>query len=472
MRYVPSTRKRYVQFGFKGLTETPSSELTDPAYATQAQNFAFEDGCLTGGIGIDPALARNAQKSQLPDAPLPIRDIFFYKFTAKSGERDDRIVARLEDNTVWFVKLFAQNPQWTRVKSFSMIGKEVHAVNYNADGKDQLLFCSVEEPLFMLDDETPLFFDQAPQFSCFTMHSERLFGGVNGARIRLWFSDDFNPFNWQVSAEEAGYITFDDEYGDILQVMSFLGYLYIFREYGVFRLTAFGKQSEFVLKRVFVDTGRIVKNSIAFCGGKIMFMAGKNLYDFDGYSIRRVAKNLPEAKDVEGVKAACLDGYYYLSERLWDGEDQYAVIRYEFETEKISVMRGAHVRDLLTVRTGGSEDVFVALFDDATSKTLGAMSKSGRVMGAATHKFYEYAPSSLGTAKFKTLSCLDVVTDGDISLTVTADDMTHTFDVKGSQFQQRISVGAKGRRIGLTIRSDEACVCVPPVTAELEIHAN
>lgn len=471
MRSYPSTRTRIVKFGFKGIDGRTPSEMMDPAYASKCENCAFEYGCLTGAVGVDPATACAEGSPQLPQAPQPVLNMFYYKFTKKTGERDDRLVARLQDNSIWYVSLLAPDAEWHKVESLKIKGDNVQAVNYNYNGNDRLLFCSKDSPLFILEDASPLYCQDAPSFSCFEMHGERLFGGVNGARTRLWFSDDFDPFNWRVSADEAGYITFDDNYGDILKVVSFLGYLYIFREYAVFRLTAFGKQSEFSLKRVYVDTERISENSIVFCGGSIMFAAGGKLFDFDGYNIRRLAKNLPREENYLKTCAAYANGYYWISFVYPSGKGQSKLYRYEVSTDAFSMLTGINAIGLLTVKTGGMEKVYACFSDALLYTQVGEVSKSGKIMTHTSEKNYAYNPSTLGTTRQKTVRCVNVITSAKLRLSVIVDDRNYTFELEGGDYVQRLQLGVKGRLIGLMLYSAQDAFTLPPITMEIETHA-
>ena len=469
MKIFPHTRTRNVQFGFKGMGPNASSELVDPAYASDACNFVFEDGCLTGNIGIDPASFLTSEKA-IPDAPEKIEGLYYYKHSTKEGARDDRLIMKAASKEVYSLKLLEES-EWQKVPNLKLTGKDVQAINYNFNDNDMILFCSYDTPLFILDDMTPLYSASAPHFSCFEIHSERLFGGVNGARPKLWFSDDYDPFNWKVSAEEAGYIAFDDNFGDILKVMSFLGYLYIFREYGIFRLTAFGKQSEFSLKRVYADTERIFKNSIAFTGGRIIFIAGGKLYDFDGYNVRRIATNLPEIDETDDMSATYQGGIYWLSCRF-KGSEGMRIVRYEPAKDAFSYITGVEAADLLTVKTGGMERVYLAFKDADNAVKLGIMSESGMIMGKPSKKEYKYEPSTLGTANQKTVRRVSVVAYEPLTLTVIADDREFSFDVKASEFVQRFFVDAKGRKIGLALASDKTKAYVAPITMEIEVHAD
>ena len=94
----------------------------------------------------------------------------------------------------------------------------------------------------------------APKISSMALHYERLFATVDGEKNSVWFSDDLDPTNWSMSLDEAGFIELIDERGALLKVVSFLDYIYIFREYGISRLTAYGDQTSFSVSNLFVSS--------------------------------------------------------------------------------------------------------------------------------------------------------------------------------------------------------------------------
>lgn len=72
-----------------------------------------------------------------------------------------------------------------------------------------------------------------------------------------------------MSPDEAGFINFSDECGDVIKVVSFSNYLYVFREYGIFRLTAYGDQNDFCLKRSLPIRGVYIKTRLRYAETKL-----------------------------------------------------------------------------------------------------------------------------------------------------------------------------------------------------------
>ena len=271
MKRVPSSA-RTLRIGFKGMRTTVDESVMDWDYSPAVYNFRIENGALTGGLGLTEAKGFHATLPDmrrtypaLPDG-AEVKRIFHYRRRDQGGY-DDRLVVQTSSGAVYYTSVF-ESDTWHAVADYTLAG-DAAAVCYNYGGKDVLLMCSPESPFAVLDDGTVKEVLSAPRFSSVTVHNERVYGTVSGADKQLWFSDDFDPENWNVSGEEGGYITFSDECGDALMTVSFLGYLYIFREHGIYRLTAYGDQSDFSLKKLFTATGRIYKDTIVLCGDRI-----------------------------------------------------------------------------------------------------------------------------------------------------------------------------------------------------------
>lgn len=455
--------------GFEGLFDGTTQYITDLKYATTANNFVFENRELTGTIGVAAAKNYAASPVALPAAPSAIKNVFYYKYS-KDNVADDRLVIQLVEGSFYYTRLL-KSDAWHSFGALKLTG-DVMAVNYNYQGVDRMLICSQDNYLYVIEGAGVLYTETAPHFSCFAIHSERLFGGVNGGRPRLWFSDDFDPFNWRVSADEAGFITFDDEYGDILQLVSFGGHLYIFRQYAIFRLTAYTLQSEFTLKTVCSGLGKIVKNSVVMCGDKMVFAAGDSLYVFDGYDVKKLAPNIPKLKKTEGVSGAYLNDMYYLACRTSTRASSMVndtILRYDFSTRQIAVFTACNALSLTTIRCNGNENVFVTLQDAANQTKLGVMSADGKFMGTATTKTYASTVTHLGVPAEKTVRSITLTATAALKVAVQIDDSQYSFDVTASYYPQTFIIEKKGSLVGVTLTSQAALPHIPPMTIEYSV---
>lgn len=473
MRNIRTSKKR-VRIGFEGIVNSVDESAMDMRFATRCHNFAIEEGVLSGKIGIDsgsgyyafPSLDRHTYPAF--SSSVKIRKAFLYRKLASNGLHDDRIVVHLADGSFWYTSVF-WNESWQKVPSLVMDG-DVDAVNYNYNGSDVLLLCSADDGLFMIEDGTAYACSSAPKFTSIAIHNERVFGSVNGTHNQVWFSDDFNPSNWSVSETEAGYINFADDFGEAIKVVSFLGYLYVFREYGIFRLTAYGDQNDFILKKVFTDTGRIYKDSIVLCGDKIMFCAEDGIFAFDGYDAVVVAKECPKVKNKNTLCCAYLDNCYYIACNLeeCDGDVNNAVVKFDTEKKQICVLADVSVASFCTVKTHNGSDILCCMNGEYQNR-LGMLSKSGCVFSNPTKKVYKSPKSILGDTRLKIVRSVSLVSKYPITLGVDIDGKIKKVDVKGSDKLQFIPIERSGYRIAFVFESNTQNAYVASANAYVEV---
>lgn len=466
-----------IQIGFKGIAANTDEKIADPSYAERAYNFTFRDGVLKSDIGVVKAKGYSATSAsdiarwEYPslEGGAAILKIFPYH-RRTDGAYDDRLVVLTNDKRLNYIKIFGSGDEWHKIEEMQFTG-DVCAVNYNYDGKDVLLVSSENNSLVMLDGNDIKSIDGAPKFTSLAVHYERVYGTVNEDKNQVWFSSVMNPENWTVSGEDAGYITFADENGDVEKVTSLGGNLYIFREHAVYRLTAYAEQSEFLLKKVFTDTGRIYKDTIAFAGDKIMFYSEDGLFAFDGYDAVRISDFLKVEKAANAI-GTYHDNKYYLACRLDLGNyfsstiKNNAIIEYDTNTKKSCVLAPLDVAAMTAVNVHHATDVLIAT-RGLNIGIVGMIDKSSEIFGTSSLKVYKSPTSTFGTSKMKVVRAVDIMTAGNIYLYVTADGVTNTYAVEGSEFLQRVPIEMSGYVINFEIITRENAD-IAPFTAEVD----
>lgn len=469
------TVNKKIKIGFKGIVNTIDESLLSHEYATECENFSFENGVLKAELGIDKAQGyyhfprtNRHTYDELPTS-TPAKRVFLYR--RKEDDQDaDRIVVQLTNSTFSYTQIYDKDV-WNAYPSGAYLIKDAEAVNYNYNGEDILLICAPKGKLFFLKGDGATVCSNAPSFSTIAVHSERVFGGVNGQQTRLWFSDDFNPSNWNVSTNEAGYIDFADGMGDILKLVPFLNYLFIFREYGILRLTAYGNPSDFMLKKVFTDTGRICKDSIVQCGDKIIFYADNGLFAFDGYSASSIGDELPPLYSKYYMCGTYVDDCYFLACHTQDEEFlNNSLIKYDLKHKQFSILHGVQIRYITAVKTRYGSDV-LCTFEEDKGHILGVVSKSGAVFGTPTVKHYKSPYNNLSSASVKTIKSISFISKYPITLTVILDKNRYVFDVKGKDETQTIHVEKSGVEFGVEIDTTEPKAYVTPLIVDMDIMA-
>ena len=470
--------RRRVKIGFEGIVNSVDESLLDFAHTKRAYNVTFEKNMLTSALGIDKAAGflpypdKTRHEFSALASSKHIKNVFYYMYNT-AGTPDYRLVVHLKDGTFWHTKVMSSTG-WSQIEDLSISGN-VEAVNYRFNGEDILLLATEDSKLYYLKGDTAYACDDAPKFASITVHNERVFGCVNGAKTRLWFSDDFDPTNWDVNAQDAGFIEFADECGNLIKVISFLGYLYVFRDYGIFRLTAYGDQSTFVLKKVFIDTGRIYKNSIVLCGDKIIFLADEGLFAFDGYEVVRIAKEFPVVNNKDEAVGAYLDKRYYLACNI-DVDDAFvvsggtnnSVVIYDIFEKSICMISGVDINSLRDVKTH-SGSMLVCSFATSNKNRLGMISESGKMLTTNLKKGYISPVSDMGIQSAKTVREIVVKTAYAVTLRVVLDGTTYEYSVSAKDSPQRIIVEKCGERIGFSLETTGQHLSIAPIVAVIDV---
>lgn len=473
------TASRTVRIGFKGIRTTTDESVLDWNYTPEMYNYRIQNGVLTGKLGLDAAKGFDAvlhgARHAYPALPsgVKVKGIFHYR-RRHQGNYDDRLVIQTSEGALYYTAVF-ENDTWHEVEGYTLSG-DAAAVSYNYDGKDVLLMCSPSSTFAVLDDGTVKTVTSAPRFSSVTVHNERIYGTLNGESNQLWFSDDFDPENWSVSGDEAGYISFSDECGDALAAVSFLGYLYIFREHGIYRLTAYGDQSEFSLKKLFTATGRIYKNTIALCGDRIMFLTDEGVFAFDGYTASPAVRDLPDIAFPTQCFAAYHDGAYWLACSLTGCDlvpipyTNNVLVRYGIRDGDMSMLAAADILALCSVRSHTAADIVLSVKTGGEYK-LASIGEYGTAFDTVFPKIYRTPFSDLSSPAIKTVRDVMLTTRYALKLTVFADDDSREFELPGSSAPQTVFVGMSGRKIGLQLRSESGVCYVTQPVVRLDITA-
>lgn len=306
-------RKKLVLSNFAGFDEDKLSSVLPSDYTDDCFNFAFKNNRLVAERGMSPLeiVGADGAKSEIAVTPTIVGDYNF--FVARNDDRASNYTTLVLSHVGGIESLkLAPNAVW---KHCNCDKKMISAVPYLFGERDLLLMSDGETGIKVLENNVITAIDNSLAIVDMCAHYERIFAVVSGKRNSLWFSDAFDPFNWNVSISEGGYIEFDGSLGNVNVVKSFREYLYVFCDYGIYRLSALADQTQFSLKKLYCACGRIYPKSVVDCGDKIAFVSTDGIYFFDGYDVNRynigVSKLL--GSGFENVGGAYCNHKYYVS---------------------------------------------------------------------------------------------------------------------------------------------------------------
>ncbi|MCL2540360.1 MAG: hypothetical protein FWE53_02890 [Firmicutes bacterium] len=454
---------------FKNGINTKTEENLLPInFARLTYNFSFKSGALTNGLGIETA--KFTQEINLSDNSGIERLWLFKRYSAANNRNEYVLLIFTKSKKLYWSWLF--NPTGNVGQLNTAFTACPQAINYRLANTDVMILTPPEAGNAMhtwdgLNAPQPVL--NCPFITSLCIHNERLFATVGGDRKTLWFSTELDPVNWTVGAQGAGYITMADERGGLNKVFSFNGYVYVLRDYGISRVSAWGAQADFSVNHLFVSSGKIYANTAVLCGNRIVWLAYDGLYTFDGISTNKRTlgfEKLFEGTQNDNAGAEYHNGKYYLSCRLNYGDDKVvggesdaghknnALIEYDLNTGEYCIFRGTDIAGLLSVQDG-SFNKLLCWFNTGRTSTIGEVNNSGMLFNEPAVKVWSSPLTDLGYPdKNKVLKEIVFQSSHDCKLAVTHDDKTTEYEIKGSGKGVRVKLNLAAKKFSLEFSSD------------------
>lgn len=450
----PATKKYQISIPSfqKGISLKYDPAFTNLDYASNIENFSFDTGALADGIGFDSLFSHIASSAEakllqndIASAGGIEKIIYFYKYNSELNKREDKIVFISSGLEVYYVNLYAEIKQLSKLRTVSFTSLPV-ALRYRLDGEDVLIFSSETDNMVVWDGtNNPYEVLDTPNISSMAVHFERLFATVDGEKNSVWFSDELDPTEWSVSLDDAGFIELVDERGALQKVVSFNDYIYIFREYGISRLSAFGDQTQFSCSNLYVSSGKINPDSVCVCGDKILFLSNDGLYKFDGVDTVKILDSIDAGfKNLDNQKAmSCFyDSSYFLACNFMDNNGIYLNTILEIDTENYrlkNIVKGVDVKFITSIVTNTFSGV-VAIVRQNTKNAFSIckLVKNGSFLGVPTKKVWKSQTTNIGDSySKKVLRNIYIEAETPIILRVFSDGTKNEFVFSSKSFQSK-----------------------------------
>lgn len=418
------------------------------AYSVCSYNFDLSRGDMRDGVGIadlQPTVGNTPSK--------PLKVYFYKRFNPSSGACDDRIMTYCADGYIY--ERSVSGGSLSKVAGLHFNSAPAGEC-YNFNGEDVIIFSCKSGGMLIYNGLSVTAAPTAPTVSSMCVHGERLFLTDGAENNSLWFSDDFDPTNWNISLSEAGFIDMSGFRGRLLKVISFGGYLYVFRSYGITRVTAYGDQNGFSVSDLYVSSGKIYENSVTVCGDCVLFFASDGLYRFDGLSAKRISDPYRDFIDFsfDAVKGVYFNGRAYFIMRM-KFEDENAVCLLRLDPKNYAdyyFVRGAEISDMVVI--GGENSYKLCLL--SSDGRLSELADTATAYGVPLTKAWLGKLGDFGLpAKRKLLEKLSLYSDGDINVVVTADDRKYAYAVAGKPCKSELRPLVTGDRFSVKITSKE-----------------
>lgn len=344
------------------------------------------------------------------------------------------------DNCIFVTKSGTYNVSYTvagmKVTKISD-EKLIYGLPYYFEGQHTLLLSSFFDNIYYKYDGkelTPYTLDFKVKKFC--NHFGRVFAISDFYKIR--FSDDLNPFNWNTSITEGGYIEFDINNGLVLNLVSFNQYLYVFFEHGLMRISAYGDQSEFSVKPVNISTGSVMDYTMRNAGDRLIFFSTNGLNVFDGYTHKVLFPELAEGIDRNYYgDAVYVDNKYYLLLRKEPFPKTNRLIIYDLLQNNYSVIHDVPGNKLALLGLRSIKDV--AVYQSETYQTEVKNTYPVHYLDEQIiQELRQVVTNDLDfgyPTKHKLLKCITNGGDVAVTLNLTVDGKLYTYDIDDKSTQ-------------------------------------
>lgn len=441
----------------KGFNDALASMAGGYMYAEQMRNLVVSDGTLVSGEGIKSLL-------QFDYSGEAARNCYLYKKHDSSGADDSRIIIYTKSKMLFECPVSGGTFEQIDNSFFSSAPA---GVCYNYNGEDVIIFSKSGGGICIYDGEELTEVPEAPEITSMCVHYERLF--VTTGHNELWFSDDFDPANWNVSLNEAGFIDMNDMKGELIKVVSFGDYLYAFKKFGITRISAYSDQKQFAATDLFVSSGKIYKDSIIVCGDCMLFAATDGIYRFDGVNTQKISDAFKKRIDFN---------YKYFKGQYFNGNVYIRVLAkvdngYDVQILKLNpkTLEATFIHDLVLgdFMVLDCEDNYRLYGVTAAIGTLCEVTtENSLITGLQPYQVWENGESDFGIHKEKTLTTFSVYTNKDITVSIFADGVKRKYVVKGGVKPAVLKPYIRGTEFKIRFdgRADGVVIAAPKLTLE------
>lgn len=493
LKLCKNTKVSKVNFtNFQKHMDTQTDEALLPyKTAKMSYNFNAKKGALTNGYGFKELSLPNAltpgERTLIPPG-LPIKRLWIYRyFYEKQQVFDPEIIILTADGQLHFLCIKDDSPFIAKIPQDELFTAVPSAVNYNLNSEETLILCSYEDGMwkYVLNNGVKKV-ENAPAIISMCLHYERLFAIVGGEQNRLAFSANLDPTDWTMDLSSGGFIEMQDERGRLSKVVSFNDYVYVFREYGVSRVSAYGDQADFSVSHLFISSVKLFGNTVTVCGNKILLLARDGIHSFDGYSTTKLQLGIDELfKNVENDNATAVffKNKFLLACKLNFGDDEKigcenyeqgyinnALIELDLSTNELSITRGVDIASMLVIDDTSVAKVAVC-FNGEHSTKIGELTDDGLLFGTPLKKCWLSPKSNLGyPTKIKQIKECFIKTKNDCKILINTEKQSKEFFVKGSRVSKRIKLNISGEQIQVGFKSDtsgETYISCPQITLEI-----
>ena len=338
-------------------------------------------------------------------------------------------------------------------------------VRYNND--DAMIFAGDADGLYLMTGSIAKTFKDGPKLVSICSQFDKYFAIKAGERADLVYTEDKDIPYW--TENNMSTLTFDDDKGKLNKVIAFNDYVYVFRDFGITKISMYSTKNNFDISGLYQCDSYIYPNTIASSGDKIYFLEGSGIFSFNGSSTTKINLDCDEMLNKtqkRNASAACFEGKYYLACRYdfndgktigCENEEGYinnVLFVLDLVSKKVNLLRGVDIKKLCVLNNPYKSKI-IACFNGSNISYIGELTNDGDIFDQPTVKEWSSVLSDIGyPEKNKKIEYITIKTLNDCQLIIESDKESKIFDVEGSDKLQKINVNLIGKEIKITFSTN------------------
>ena len=190
------------------------------------------------------------------------------------------------------------------------------SLTYKKDDADAMILASSDKMMVWRAGYSPYEIQDAPIITSMCMNDGVLFCTVKKPAFKIWYATDLDAENVGKMSSVSNYISLEDDLGDARKIITFDESVFVFRDYGITKITLV--KNEIVISQVYQSNTKIFPNTVAVCGGQVLFMTQSGMFSFNGVKVVKTPIDLFNRYQFnkETMIASSLGDKYYLALKL------------------------------------------------------------------------------------------------------------------------------------------------------------
>ena len=476
-----------------GLDLIKGQNITKLNCAYDTFNFSFNKGVLTQGMGIKQfttPTSMNSDENQIAvmknNFEVDVKSIWLYRqWNTVQNKRTDKIMFWGGDNKMWYFKVNDQYPLYVPFNTMTFT-KKPNMFNFKLENLDCVLLSNDTDSTWAWNGSSgAVNATNCPNIVDICVHKGKLYSIIGGEQNYIRYSTNTSVVDWTSTlGQDEGIIEINDGLGKINKLVSFMGYLYAIRDYGVIKITTYENKTDYALNNIFVSGNKIYSNSVQVCGDELVMLTKDSLIKFDGTTAKKIDLKFEDMFaniDNKNCVACFHAGKYYLALKMNYGDSlivgseanngyvNNTLLCYDLTTQKYELLRGVDITDMISAQAYSLNKLMLC-FNGANSKEIGEITNNGKDFSNNLYKYWKSPLTDLGFSnKLKHIKSVSIMSKYDCSLTVFTEKQSKTFNIKGSNVLSKFNVRLTGKQIGFKIESTQQNAFVSNLMLDVDL---